>query len=105
MDLTGVGAVVVGGGSGIGRGISLGLGRAGARVMVADIDGDAATAVAGEVTGAGGTAAATTVDGTDRDSLGALAARAREQWGEVRVLSSNVGVLVAGRLDEMTEAE
>ena len=92
-ELTGRVAVVVGGGSGIGRGIALGLGNEGMRVVVADIDRASAEGVREEIAGAGGTATAAQVDGTDRQSLGRLADSTVAEQGAVHVLSTNVGVV------------
>lgn len=98
-------AVVIGGGSGIGRGIALGLADAGARVVVADIEYEAAQRVAGELAGRGATALAAQVDATERDSLASLASTAVRELGAVHVLSNNVGILVDRRLDEAGERD
>jgi len=107
-DLTGRGAVVVGGGSGIGRGISLGLAAEGMTVMVADIDPASADAVRAEIEASGGRAFAATVDATDRDSLQALADEAvgaLGALGAVHVLVNTVGVVANTPLASATEAE
>lgn len=55
MDsLDGLGAVVVGGGSGIGRGTALALAAEGMRVLVADIDAETAAATRDEIIRHGG---------------------------------------------------
>jgi NAD(P)-dependent dehydrogenase (short-subunit alcohol dehydrogenase family) len=105
MQVANASAVVVGGGSGIGRGSALGLAAAGARVAVADVDPVTAEAVCAEIAAAGGTAIWSTVDGTDRESLAALAARATGAFGGVDILSSNVGVVADVPLDRATEQE
>jgi NAD(P)-dependent dehydrogenase (short-subunit alcohol dehydrogenase family) len=51
-------AIVTGAGQGIGRGIALALAKEGARVAVADIDGDDASAVAAQIEATGGAALA-----------------------------------------------
>lgn len=61
--------VVIGAGTGIGAATVRRLASEGARVCVADINGDAARAVADEVTGKGGHAFSVTVDITDEASV------------------------------------
>lgn len=104
-DLKGKQAVVIGGGSGIGRGIALGLAEAGADVVVADIEEDAAAAVAKEVAGRGVRALAHHVDGTNPESLAALAEAAVEAHGGVQLLSNNVGVVIDKPLTECTDRD
>ncbi len=90
--LTGRRAIVTGAGAGIGRAIALRLAAEGARVMVADLDPEAADAVAGEI---GGEAFAHEVDVSDEASAAAMIARAGEQWGGLDILVNNAGVGVA----------
>ncbi len=104
-DLGGKTAVVTGGGSGIGRGTVLALADAGMHVVVADIDQDAATAVADEASALGPRAIGTRTDVTDRSSVEALAAKAYEEFGAVHVLHNNAGVFVPQRIDQTTDAE
>jgi 3-oxoacyl-[acyl-carrier protein] reductase len=59
-------AVVTGAGSGIGRAIALGYAHEGARVVLLDIDEQAAGEAAQEVLNAGGTADSFALDVTDR---------------------------------------
>jgi NAD(P)-dependent dehydrogenase (short-subunit alcohol dehydrogenase family) len=104
-DLTGRAAVVVGGGSGIGRGIALGLATEGMRVVVADVDLASAEGVCDEIAGTGGTATASQVDGTDRQSLGRLAESTVAEHGAVHALSTNVGVVADRPLASASEAD
>ena len=92
-ELEGRVALVSGGGSGIGRGIVLALAGEGMRVVVADVESDAAEAVAAEITAAGGEAIAETVDVTDVAAVEALADRCDEHYGGVDVLCNNAGVV------------
>ena len=92
-ELDGRVALVTGGGSGIGRGIALTLAGEGMRVVVSDIERDAAAAVAAEIATAGGEATAETLDVTDPAAVEALADRCFEQHGGVDVLCNNAGVL------------
>jgi NAD(P)-dependent dehydrogenase (short-subunit alcohol dehydrogenase family) len=104
-ELTGKGAVSVGGGSGIGRGIALCLAAEGAHVLVADIDPESAARVRDEIVAAGGRADAAAVDATDADSLAALAASAAGVVGDVHVLIQTVGVVANTPLASATEAD
>ena len=93
QELDGRVALVTGGGSGIGRGIALALAGEGMRVVVADIERDAAEAVAAEIAASGREASAETLDVTDPAAVEALAGRCDEQHGGVDVLCNNAGVL------------
>lgn len=64
-DLGGKVAFLTGGGSGIGAETARLLARRGAHVMVTDLNGDAASAIAQEITETGGTAQARGLDVTD----------------------------------------
>ena len=97
MDTLGGRTVVVtGAGSGIGRGLALAFAGAGANVVLADIEEDAAIAVAGEVKAAGVEALAVRTDVTDLASVEELADRSYERFGEVHVLCNNAGVFIMG---------
>lgn len=97
VELRGALAVVTGGGSGIGRALTLGLAAAGSRVVVADIDGDAAAAVAAE---AGTGATPCTVDVTDDAAVAALADRTAELGGADLVFA-NAGVLISAKVTDL----
>ena len=92
-ELDGRVALVTGGGSGIGRGIALALAGAGMHVVVADIERDAAEAVAAEIADSGAEASADSVDVTDPAAVEALAERCFERHGGVDVLCNNAGVI------------
>jgi 3-oxoacyl-[acyl-carrier protein] reductase len=85
-------AIVTGGGSGIGRAVALRFAAEGARVAVADLNGDAAGRVAGEVRAAGGTALATRTDVADSTQADALVAQVVREWTTVDVLVNNAGI-------------
>jgi len=89
-------AVVTGGGSGIGAAIARRLAAERMRVAVADIELEAARAVA---EGLGPGALALHVDVASRESSGALAAAVERELGGCSLLCANAGVLVIGRLD------
>ena len=89
MRLRGKIAIVTGAGSGFGRGIAEAYAREGAKVVVADIDGDAALRVAREI---GGGAIATRTDVTQRVDVDAMIGSAVDVLGGVDILVNNAGV-------------
>ena len=90
MEIKEKGAVVTGAGSGIGRGIALALARRGATVVIADVEGDKASAVAREIEGEGRTAYATAADVRDPKAIAKLADFAWSRAGAAasRIFSS-----------------
>jgi len=92
FELTGQTAIVTGAGTGIGEVIAQRLTAAGARVAVADIDGDAASAVARKL---GGGAFALTLDVTKTSQVAATIAKVIEIAGSLEILVNNAGI--AGR--------
>jgi NAD(P)-dependent dehydrogenase (short-subunit alcohol dehydrogenase family) len=100
-------AIVTGAGDGIGRAIARRLAADGARVLVADIDGDRAAHVAREL--AGDLGAATQACATDvaaKDDVRAMVERARSEWGTVDILVNNAwGGGALGRVEHKTDAE
>ena len=94
--LAGKHAVITGGGAGIGRESALLFAREGAAVAVADIDAKAAGATAAEITAAGGTALALSVDVADPAAVEAMIAAAEAGLGAVDTLFNNAGVMLAG---------
>lgn len=91
MEPNGIGAVVTGGGNGIGAAVARRLADAGARVVVNDLDADAARAVAREL---GGTAVPG--DAASEEGVTALIAEAEERLGGIDLYVANAGVAVTG---------
>ena len=79
--------VVTGGASGFGRAISHGFGARGATVMVTDIDGDGAAAVAGEIDGA----ASFQLDVTGEEAHSELADAMVDRFGGIDIVATNAG--------------
>ncbi|HET8732272.1 MAG TPA: SDR family NAD(P)-dependent oxidoreductase, partial [Anaeromyxobacteraceae bacterium] len=84
-------AVVTGAGAGIGKAIATTFASAGAAVVVSDLDGKAAEAVAAEIAGAGGRAAGLAVNVTDEKALEALVEMALTRFGKLTLLVNNAG--------------
>ncbi len=95
MDLTSKSAVVTGGGNGIGRALSLAFAERGANVAVADIELDAARAVAAKVAEFGVRSVGLAVDVTDESSVSTLADASWREFGNVDILVNNAGVMHA----------
>ena len=84
--------IVTGGAANIGRGIVHGFAREGARVLIADLDGKQAEAVAAEARGLGAADAAVVAADLTEPAAGAEVTRqAVETWGGVDVLVNNAG--------------
>jgi len=84
-------ALVTGAGGGLGQAIAASLAREGARVVLADIDLDAACRAADAITAQGGRAFALAWDLTDVDGAGARLDSIAGRFGEVDILVNNTG--------------
>ena len=91
-QLEGRTAVVTGGGVGIGRAYAAALAEEGAGVVIADIRGEAAVALAAELVGAGGRAVGIEFDQSDPASVDAMVAAAESQLGPVDILVNNASM-------------
>ena len=86
-------AIVTGAGGGLGREHALFLARSGARVVVNDLDAQAAEAVAADVAREGGVAMPVAASVTDEPAIAAMLARTVGEWGRVDILVNNAGIL------------
>lgn len=87
-------AVVTGAGRGIGRAIAIRLAAEGIRVVVNDLDADAAQAVATEIGGH-----AVPGDAASEDGVLRLVEQSRQHLGAIDLFVANAGIDVAGGLD------
>ena len=111
LRLDGQAAIVVGGGQtpgqtiGNGRATAITYARAGARVLVADRDLDAAAKTVAEITAEGGDAVPFRADVTDEADIAAMFADTFDRWGRLDILHNNVGISVAGGDAEISKIE
>jgi len=95
-------AVVTGAASGIGRALAEAFVAAGSTVVVADLDGREAEAVAERLRDDGGAALAVTVDVSDPASVAQLATTTLDRLGRVDVLCNNAGVSTFNLIQDQT---
>jgi NAD(P)-dependent dehydrogenase (short-subunit alcohol dehydrogenase family) len=103
VELGGKVAVVTGSGRGLGLAYAQNLARAGARVVVNDVDEDSATAAAETIVSAGGTARAEAVPVGSSQAAQALVDRAVREFGRLDVMVTNAGVLRDAVLWKMSD--
>jgi NAD(P)-dependent dehydrogenase (short-subunit alcohol dehydrogenase family) len=91
--LEGKSAIITGAGRGIGEASARLFAEHGARITLADIDGDSAGAVATSICAAGGEAIAVQADVRDEAACRAMVRAARERFGRVDVLQNCAAVV------------
>ncbi|APG95648.1 SDR family NAD(P)-dependent oxidoreductase [Sinorhizobium americanum] len=96
-------AVVTGGGGGIGSAIARRLADEGALVVVSDVNGEAAAAVAADIISAGGSAIAVAADISRREPCFSLIAEAFDQRKRIDMLVNNAGINRRGNLLSLTD--
>lgn len=92
-------AIVTGAAQGIGKAYADGLAREGASVVVADINGAAAEAVAKQIVADGGTAISVPVDVSDEASAKDMAQRTVGEFGGIDYLVNNAAIYGGMKLD------
>ncbi|MER5183368.1 SDR family NAD(P)-dependent oxidoreductase [Streptomyces sp. NPDC002896] len=104
FDLTGRSALVTGAAGGIGAAVAKALARAGAAVLVTDIDATAAAATAQQVRADGGKADSTGLDVRDRAAADdAVAQAAALGGGNLHILVNNAGVTAPAMFPDLKE--
>jgi sorbitol-6-phosphate 2-dehydrogenase len=110
LNLEGKVAIVTGGACGLGRAVCEGLAEAGARVVVADVNGEGAKQIVAELKDkSGGEHIFVTTDVTSRASVDAMVQATLDTFGSVDILVNNAGINIprllvdpAGK-EELTE--
>jgi 2-dehydro-3-deoxy-L-rhamnonate dehydrogenase (NAD+) len=106
LELPGRVALVTGAARGIGFAIAERLSRAGASVVVADIDEKGATEAVDRLRERGGKTAVAVADITDPEEVGAMVERTLEDFGQLDILVNNAGITGRGApLWETTDEE
>jgi NAD(P)-dependent dehydrogenase (short-subunit alcohol dehydrogenase family) len=106
-SFAGKSAIVTGGASGIGRAIGAQLVASGANVILADLDGDAASRAAHDITpvpGRPGSIAGVHLDTRDEAAFRALVRDVIANHGGLDLLFNNAGISMGGPTHELTSA-
>ena len=104
MELNGKVAVITGAASGIGHNIAKRYLEAGGRVVIADLNLDAATATAKEL-GNEKTAMAVAMDVSDEAQVNAGIDKAAANFGTIDILISNAGIQIVHPIEEFPLAD
>jgi 3-hydroxybutyrate dehydrogenase len=97
--------VVTGSASGIGKEIAQVFANEGGRVVIADLNLDAAQATAATIAAGGGAAMAVAMDVTDEAQVATAIDTVAKAWGGVDVLVSNAGIQIVHPLQEFPFAD
>ena len=98
-------AFVTGSASGIGQEIALLYAKEGARVVIADLNKEAADATAAEISASGAQAIGVGVDVTSEEQVDAAVEAAAKAFGSIDILVSNAGIQIVHPVEEFTFAE
>jgi 3-oxoacyl-[acyl-carrier protein] reductase len=93
FNVAGLSVIITGGGKGIGKVYAEEFAKAGARVVAADIDAEAAKAVAQVIAAQGGEALGLGTDIASEEATQAMAQAAIERFGKIDVLINNASLM------------
>ncbi len=97
--------IVTGAASGIGKEIALTFAREGGKIVIADLNRDAADATAAEIRATGASAMGIAMNVVDEEQVNAGVAEVVRAWGGVDVLVSNAGIQIIHPLEEFPYAD
>ena len=98
-------AFITGSASGIGKEIATVFAREGAKVVIADLNKDAANATAAELKATGTQAMGVGMDVTDEDQVNAGVEEAAAAFGGIDILISNAGIQIVHPVEEFSFAD
>ncbi|MGZ5196262.1 MAG: 3-hydroxybutyrate dehydrogenase, partial [Ramlibacter sp.] len=98
-------AFVTGSASGIGKEIALVYANEGAKVVIADLNQEAAEATAAELKAGGAQAIGVAVDVTNEDQVNAAVEQAAAAFGGIDILVSNAGIQIVHPVEEFAFAD
>ena len=95
-------AIITGSASGIGKGIAKRYAKGGAKVVIADFNLEAATAVAKEIEATGAEAMAIRMDVSSEEEVNAGVDAVVEAYGRVDILVANAGLQIVHPIEEFS---
>ncbi len=98
-------AFITGSASGIGKEIAIVFAREGARIVIADLNKEAADATAAELKATGAQAIGVGVDVTSEEQVDASVEEAAKAFGGIDILISNAGIQIVHPVEEFSFAD
>ncbi|MDB5881322.1 MAG: 3-hydroxybutyrate dehydrogenase [Ramlibacter sp.] len=98
-------AFITGSASGIGKEIAITFAREGAKIVIADLNKEAADATATELKAGGAQAIGVAVDVTSEDQVNAAVGQAVAAFGGIDILISNAGIQIVHPVEEFSFAD
>lgn len=104
-DISGKRALVTGAAHGLGRLLAAELGRAGARLVLWDVDAEGLRLAQEELSGLGYIVDAHVCDLSSPDEIGTIAARTLAEGGPIDILVNNAGIVSGKQLLDLADAD
>lgn len=103
LNLAGKVAIITGGGQGIGKAYCLGFAEEGARVVVADVNGETAQQTAEEIRRKGGKALPIKVDVSNWEDVSNMVKKTLEEFGQIDILVNNAGTRSMAHVEDFPD--